>query len=691
MAKDLSKIRNIGICAHIDAGKTTLTERVLYFAGRIYKIGEVHDGTAVMDYLQEEQQRGITITSAATRLEWDKHSINLIDTPGHVDFTIEVERSLRVLDGAVAVFCGVGGVEAQSETVWNQADRYNVPRICFVNKMDRMGADFEMVLSEIATRLNSNPVCVQLPIGYGENYRGQIDLVSQKAYYYKPTDIATEIRTEEIPSALLEEASLARSEMIEKIAEFDDNLMEKYLADVPVSQAEIIAAIRIGTISGKLHPVLCGSALKHMGVRPLLDAVICYLPSPLDVPPVVGHESLNSDKKLQRKCDPDEPFSALVFKITSDSHGDLNFARIYSGTLKAGTRVLNSTQDRKENISRIWEMHAKQRNPRKEASAGDIVAFVGLRNSLTGDTLCDSKHPIVLEKMDFPEPVISMSIEPRTNADKQQLIDALDVLKREDPSFQYSYNAETGQTVISGMGELHLEIVKNKMVRDLKLEIRVGRPRVAYKETILGSATVESKVDRQIGGRGQFAVVKLRVEAFSPEGDEDPIVFVNELHGDVIPSHFIPSIEEGIRDAATSGTLAGYPMQNIKASLIDAHDHPVDSSEMAFHQAAVKAFNEAVEQANPVFLEPIMSLSVSTPEEYLGAITGDLAARRAIITGQNQRGKYRVITAQAPLAEMFGYSTQLRSLSQGRASGSMEPSSYSPAPARVGEKMLRFV
>ncbi len=691
MAKDLSKIRNIGICAHIDAGKTTVTERVLYFAGRTYKIGEVHNGTAVMDYLEEEQQRGITITSAATRLEWAKHTVNLIDTPGHVDFTIEVERSLRVLDGMVAVFCGVGGVEAQSETVWHQADRYKVPRICFINKMDRMGADFEMVVGEISSRLSGNPVCLQLPIGSGEEHQGQIDLITQKAYYYDPAEVATDIRTGEIPAELLDEASLARGEMIEKIAEFNDGLMEKYLADEPVSEADIISAIRTGTIAGKIHPVLCGSALKHMGVRPLLDAVVRYLPSPLDVPPVIGHESLKSDVELQRKCDPAEPFSALVFKIASDSHGDLNFARIYSGTLKAGTRVLNSTQDRKENISRIWEMHAKQRNPREEASAGDIVAFVGLRNCLTGDTLCDTKHPIVLEKLDFPEPVISMSIEPRTNADKQQLIDALEIMKREDPSFHYSYDAETGQTVISGMGELHLEIVKNKMVRDLKLEIRVGKPRVAYKETILGSATVEARVDRQVGGRGQFAVVKLRVESFTPQGEEDPIAFVNELHSDVIPGNYIPAIEEGVRDAATSGTLAGYPMQNIRATLVDAKDHPVDSSEPVFHHAAVMAFNEAVEKANPVFLEPIMSLSVSTPEEYLGAITGDLASRRAIITGQEQRGKYKQITAQAPLAEMFGYSTQLRSLSQGRASGSMEPSSYAPAPAHVGEKLLRFV
>jgi len=690
MAKDLRTIRNIGICAHIDAGKTTVTERVLYFAGRTYKIGEVHDGTAVMDYLEEEQERGITITSAATRLQWQDHTVNLIDTPGHVDFTIEVERSLRVLDGAVAVFCSVGGVEAQSETVWHQADRYNVPRICFINKMDRMGADFEMVVDEIASRLAGNPVCLQLPVGAGEEHRGQIDLLAMKMFAYDQADVATDIRTEEIPQGLIERATQARHEMIEKIVEADDSLMEKYLADEEISEQELIAAIRVGTIAGKLHPVLCGSALKHVGVQPLLDAIIRYLPSPLDVPPVVGHESLTSDKELERKCDPAEPFSALVFKITSDSHGDLNFARIYSGTIKAGTRVFNSTQGRKENLSRIWEMHAKQRNARDEASAGDIVAFVGLRNSITGDTLCDTKAPIVLEKLDFPEPVISMSIEPRTNADKQDLIDALDVLKREDPSFRYSYDAETGQTVISGMGELHLEIVRNKMVRDLKLEIKVGKPRVAYKETVLGSAEASITVDRQLGGRGQFAKVKLRVESFTPADEEASIAFVNELHGDQVSSQFLHAIEEGVRDAATSGTLAGYPMRNVKISLIGVKEHPVDSSEMAFAQAAVMAFNDAAQRANPVFLEPIMSLSVSTPDDYLGAITGDLAARRAVITGQAPRGKYREITAKVPLAEMFGYATQVRSLSQGRASSSMEPDSYAPAPAHVAEKIMQF-
>ncbi|MBN1554192.1 MAG: elongation factor G [Phycisphaerae bacterium] len=691
MAKDLETIRNIGICAHIDAGKTTVTERILYFAGRTYKIGEVHDGTAVMDYLEEEQQRGITITSAATTLHWRDHTINLIDTPGHVDFTIEVERSLRVLDGAVAVFCAVGGVEAQSETVWRQADRYHVPRLCFVNKMDRLGADFEMVVAQIASRLNGRPVCLQIPMGAGDDFRGEIDLIRQKAYFYDPAEVATTLRVEDIPAEYADEAELARHEMIEKAVECDDALMETYLAEEPLTEEQIIAALRAGTLSGKMHPVLCGSALKHMGVQALLDKVVTLLPSPLDVPPVAGHESLTSDKELIRHADPDEPFSALVFKITSDTHGDLNFLRVYSGTLKAGTRVLNSTQDRKENISRLWEMHAKQRLTRDEARAGDIVAVVGLRGALTGDTLCDTRHPIVLEKLDLPDPVISMSIEPRTNADKQAMVDALNILRREDPSFQYSHHEETGQTVISGMGELHLEIVKNKIVRDLGLEVRVGKPRVSYKETILGSAEAEGRFIRQTGGRGQYGVVTLRVESHHPAEGEPTILFEDLTKGGVIPKQYIPAVAEGVRDAATSGPLAGYPMQNIKVTLLDGKDHPVDSSEIAFHQAGVLAFNQAVEQANPVFLEPIMRLSISTPEEYLGAITGDISARRGVVKANEPRGKYRVVTAEAPLAELFGYSTQLRSLSQGRAGGTMEPLMYAPAPAHVADQILRYV
>ena len=677
--------------AHIDAGKTTTTERILYFAGRTYKIGEVHDGTAVMDYLIEEQQRGITITSAATTLQWAGCTINLIDTPGHVDFTIEVERSLRVLDGAVMVFCGVGGVEAQSETVWHQADRYHVPRLCFINKMDRLGADFEMVVDEIAARLHGNPIVLQLPIGVGDDFRGQIDLIDRKAYFYDPAEIATTLREAEIPPEYAEAVELARGEMLEKAAEFDDHLMAKYLHDADATADEIRAAVRKGTLTCKLHPVLCGSALKHMGVCPLLDAVVAYLPSPLDVPPVAGPESLGGTKQVERGADPDEPFSALVFKVISDQHGDLGFIRIYSGTLKSGTRVMNSTQNRKEIISRIWEMHAKQRLRRDVAVAGDIIAVVGLKKSLTGDTLCDTRHPIVLEQLDFPEPVITMSIEPRTNADKARLGEALNILRREDPSFQYRYDADTGQTTISGMGELHLEIVKNKLVRDLGLDVRVGRPSVAYRETILGSAEAEGRFIRQTGGRGQYGVVMLRVEAHTPDGGQEPITFEDATKGGPIPREYVASVEQGVRDAACSGPQAGYPMLNVKATLLDGKHHPVDSSDLAFQQAGAIAFNEAVERANPVFLEPIMRLQVTTPQEYLGAVTGDLNRRRAEVRQMDQRGQYRVLHAEAPLAEMFGYSTELRSLTQGRATHTMEPHSYAPAPPQVAQRILRYV
>lgn len=678
--------------AHIDAGKTTLTERVLYFAGRTYKIGEVHEGTAVMDYLPEEQRRGITITSAATTLTWRDHTINLIDTPGHVDFTIEVERSLRVLDGAVAIFCSVGGVEAQSETVWRQADRYHVPRICFVNKMDRPGADFEMVVEEIAARLRADPIVLQLPIGSCEDFQGQVDLIRRKAYYYDPDEIATKLRVEEVPAEMNEQVELARHKMIEQAADCDEAMMEKYLRDESsLTEADLIAAIRHGTLSMKVEPVLCGSALKHMGVRPLLNAVVDFLPSPEDVPPVGGRASVRSDQQLYRHADPDEPMSALVFKITSDQHGDLNFIRLYSGSLKAGTRVLNSTQDRKEIVSRIWEMHAKQRTSREIAIAGDIVAVVGLKHSLTGDTLCDTRHSIILERLDFPEPVITMSIEPRTNADKQRLADALNTLKREDPSFKCQYNGETGQTTISGMGELHLEIVKNKLLRDMGLEVRVGRPKVAYKETIRSSAQAEGRFIRQTGGRGQYGVVELKVEPFRPKPGEDSIAFADATKGGAVPRQYISAVEQGVRDSASAGPLAGYPMQNIKATLLDGKHHPVDSSEIAFEQAAVIAFGEAVTKAEPVFLEPIMHLEVTTPEQYIGAVTGDLNARRAEIQRLDQRGHYRILEAKTPLAEMFGYATRLRSITQGRATSTMEPDSYAPAPAHVAEAILRYV
>jgi len=677
--------------AHIDAGKTTVTERILYFAGRTHKIGEVHDGTAVMDYLTEEQQRGITITSAATTLTWNKHTINLIDTPGHVDFTIEVERSLRVLDGAVMVFCAVGGVEAQSETVWRQADRYHVPRLCFINKLDRIGADFEMAVSEIEARLHGNAAPLQLPIGAGDDFCGQLDLIRRKAYFYSPADIATTLREEDIPEEHADLAEAARHDLLEKAAEYDDDLMEKFIHDQEIGADEIVAAVRRGTLTGQLHPVLCGSALRHMGVRPLLDAAVSYLPSPLDLPPVEGPTDLKGKKQSRRSASPDEPFSALVFKITSDQHGDLSFIRVYSGTLKAGTRVLNSTQNKKEAVTRIWEMHAKQRIRRDEASAGDIVAVVGLKHSLTGDTLCNPREPIVLERLDLPEPVITMAIEPRTNADKPRLGEALSTLRREDPSFQYQYNSETGQTTISGMGELHLEIIKNKLVRDIGVDVHVGRPRVAYKETILARAEAEGRFIRQTGGRGQYGVVVLRVEPYKPPPGDDGIDFVDDTKGGVIPREYIAPVGSGVRDAAAGGPLAGYPMLNIRVTLLDGKHHPVDSSDLAFQRAGAIAFDKAVSKAKPVFLEPIMWLQITTPQEYLGAVTGDLNRRRADVSEMTHRGKYRLLFAEAPLAEMFGYSTRLRSLSQGRATYTMEPHSYAPAPPQVAEKILRCV
>ncbi|MBS3821568.1 MAG: elongation factor G, partial [Phycisphaerae bacterium] len=567
------------------------------------------------------------------------------------------------------------------------------PRVCFINKMDRLGADFEIVVEELRTRLHANPALIQIPMGAGDDYQGQINLIHRKAYFYDEADVATTVREEEIPDQYAAQAAVARQELIDLASDYDDGLMEQALVDGydAVEPGGLIRGIRKGTLARQLHPVLCGSALKHMGIQALLDAVVDFLPGPPEAPPVHGHLDLASDEVVIRECDPHGPLSALVFKISSDSHGDLNFARIYSGTLEAGSRVLNSTQGKKENISRIWRMHAKQREALDEAFAGDIVAVVGMKNALTGDTLCDTKDPVVLERLEFPDPVISMSIEPRTNADKQPLAEALHTLQREDPSFKYTHDQETGQTVISGMGELHLEIVKNKLVRDLGLEVRVGKPRVAYKETVLGSAEAEASFVRQTGGRGQYAVVTMRVEAWEPENRDEPIAFEDATKGGVISKEFIPAVRQGVMDSSTSGPLAGYPMLNVKATLLDGKEHPVDSSDVAFSQAGSMAFQQAAEQAKAVFLEPIMRVSVSTPEEYLGAVTGDLTARRAIIRNQETRGKYRVLSAEAPLAEMFGYETQLRSLTQGRGNSTMEPHSYAPAPQQVAERILRYV
>ena len=677
--------------AHIDAGKTTVSERILYFTGKTYKIGEVHNGTAVMDYLIEEQQRGITITSAATTCPWRGHTINLIDTPGHVDFTIEVERSLRVLDGAVAVFCAVGGVEAQTETVWRQADKYHVPRLCFINKLDRIGADFPRVVEEIRHRLHSQPVIVQLPMGYGADFAGQIDLIDQKAYFYTPTDVATELDIREIPAEYADAAEIARLELIEAVASVDDHLMEKFVHEQPISADDLRGAVRRAVCANKVQPVLCGSALKHNGIQLLLDAVVDFLPSPTDLPPIMGHESLTSDKEVVRHPDPDEPFCGLVFKIISDQHGDLYFTRIYSGTLPAGTRVMNPVRDKKENVSRIWEMNAKQRQPREQALPGDIVALIGCKYSLTGDTLCDIRHPIVLEKMEFPETVISMSIEPRSSADKTKLMDALAMLRREDPTFASRYDTETGQTLISGMGELHLEIIRNKIIRDLGVDVHVGKPRVAYKETIRGSAEAEGRFIRQTGGRGQYGVVVVRVEPFEPALGEDPVEILNALVGESIPRQYVPAIETGIRDASKSGFIAGYPMSNVRVTMLDGSHHPVDSSDLAFEQAGAMAFEAAVAKADPVFMEPIMSLQVVTPEEFLGAVTGDLNSRRAEIVNMSLRHNMRVVDAKVPLAEVFGYSTGLRSLSQGRATSTMEPSHYAIVPQHVADGLMKYV
>jgi len=700
MATDLSRLRNIGICAHIDAGKTTVTERILYYTGQSHKIGEVHEGTATMDFLQEEQERGITIQSAATTCPWVyndvDYKINLIDTPGHVDFTIEVERSLRVLDGAVAVFDGKEGVEAQSETVWRQADRYGVPRMCFINKMDKLGADFDYSFKTIKERLGANPIALQIPIGHGDDLEGIIDLFDLKAYFFKG-EKGEQVEEGEIPENLRDDAEMWRSELVEKAAELDDSLMEKYLEDADaITVPEIKAAIRKGTIGLECNPVLCGSALKNIGVQRLINAVIDFLPNPTEVPPIEGVDPRDPETKLLRPHDKDAPFSALVFKVVNDTHGDLTYCRIYSGTLPKGTRVLNPGNNKKENVSRIFEMHAKDREALEEVSCGGIVALIGLKNSFTGDTICDPDNPVILERMTFPEPVISMSIEPNTADDKKKLGDALQTIRREDPSFRSQYNDETGETIISGMGELHLEIIKNKLVRDMKVGVTVGKPRVSYRETILGTAAdVRGLFKKQTGGRGQFGDAVLTVspvtEAEAEEQElkyKDGVVFVDKITGGVIPREYIPSVEYGVRQAAMSGVLGGYPLINIKVELVFGSYHDVDSSQVAFEQAGSLAFREAVMKAKPALLEPIMKLSVTTPDEYFGTVSGDIASRRGHIVDSEMRGVVRVITAEVPLSEMFGYTTTLRSMTQGRATSSMEPAEYRVMPDSLKDAVL---
>jgi elongation factor G len=711
MARDMTKIRNIGIAAHIDAGKTTVSERVLYYTGKIHKMGEVHEGTAVMDFDEEEQKRGITINSAATTCPWPRngevYTINLIDTPGHVDFTAEVERSLRVLDGAVAVFDGKEGVEAQSETVWRQATKYKVPRVCFINKMDKIGADFDFSFNSIIERLGAPAVAVQIPIGQAGTFTGIMDLVRGVATYYNLKDDKDKGKTmieKPIPEEEKERFHKWRQILEEKAAELDDDLTEKFLNGTPLTEQEIRTAMRKGTIAFKCHPVFCGSALKYVGVQRLLDGVIDYLPAPTDMPPIHGHDLKDPDKIIERKLTSEEPFCGLAFKIVSDQHGDLTYVRVYSGKLERGSRVFNSTRNKRENISRMFQMHAADRNPIEVAEAGDIVACIGVKDALTGDTLCDGDHPIILEKPTFPEPVISMSIEPKTAADKQKLGEALTTLKREDPTFQASYDEETGQTIIAGMGELHLEILRMRLTRDHKVDVIVGKPKVAYKETITKSAIgIRGKHVKQSGGRGQFGDCTINLEPFNgngPDGKpldaetlkklgwEDGIAFENKIFGGTIPKEYIPSVEYGVRMAAKTGVLASYPLINAKVTLTDGSYHQVDSSQIAFELAGQIAFKDACKVAGVTLLEPIMKVVVTTPEDFVGNVTGDLNRRRGLIVNSEQRGNTRVVDAEVPLSEMFGYTTELRSMSTGRASSVMEPLKYSPVPNSVKNAIL---
>lgn len=685
----LEKTRNIGIMAHIDAGKTTTTERILYYTGRIHRMGEVHEGSATMDFLPQERERGITITSAATTCFWRGHRINIIDTPGHVDFTVEVERSLRVLDGAIALFCAVGGVEPQSETVWRQANKYRVPRIAFVNKMDRVGADFFNVVNMIRERLGANPVPIQLPMGQGELFTGIIDLIKMKAVVYKEETLGATWEEFDIPRELRDMAVEYRTKMLEAVSEFDDTLLVKYLDGEEISEEEIKSAIRKATLEFKIVPVLCGSAFKNKGIQRLLDAVVDYLPSPLDINngQILGHHPFKDDRVVRLVSD-DEKFTALAFKIMTDPYvGKLTFIRIYSGTLKAGSYVYNSTQGKKERVGRILRMHANHREDVEEAYAGDIVALVGLKVTKTGDTLCSEDDPILLEKMDFPEPVISVAIEPKTKADQDKLGEALSKLMDEDPTFRVTVDEETGQTLISGMGELHLEIIVDRLKREFRVEANIGKPQVAYKETIRKKARAEGKFIRQTGGRGQYGHVWIEIEPNRGKGYE----FIDAIVGGVVPKEFIPAVDQGIREAMQNGIIAGYPVVDVKVTLFDGSYHEVDSSDLAFKIAASIAFKEAAKQAEPVLLEPIMEIEVVTPEEYLGDVIGDLNSRRGRIEGINMRKDGQVVKALVPLAEMFGYATRLRSLTQGRAIYTMQFHHYEEVPQQIADIIIEKV
>ena len=686
----LEKVRNIGIMAHIDAGKTTVSERILYYAGKTYKMGEVHDGTAVMGYLEEEQKRGITITSAATKCPWKDFEINLIDTPGHIDFTAEVERSLRVLDGAVAVFDSSEGVQAQSETVWRQGQKYGLPCLCFINKMDKTGADFEMSVQSIHDKLLANPVAVQIPMGAEDSFAGIIDLILMKAVFYEVAEMGVKFTETDIPTEYVEKARKWRSRMVEAAAEHDEELMAAFVNDEPAGEQIIRRAIRKGTLASKLHPVFVGSALKYIGVQRLLDGVAAYLPSPLDKPVIKGHKPDDETKEVAVKCDPDGSLVALAFKITGDTHGDLYFLRIYQGHLKSGSRVLNPNRDKKENITRLFEMHANERKLIDLAQAGDIVAAVGLKETLTGDTLCDAKKPVVLPSITFPQTVITMSIEPRSAAERAKLADAMEMLRREDPTFSYRIDPDTGQTVISGMGELHLEILQHKLVKERRVDVRVGKPRVAYKETITRTARAEGKFVHQSGGRGQYGHVILEVEPLmTADGHwESRIGFAADVPSDKIPREYIGSVERGVRESAGNGVLAGYTVIGVKATVVDGSHHSVDSSELAFEQAAAFAFERALKEAGPVLLEPVMRVQAVVPDSYLGAVQADLLSKRGLITDCRVHGNARVVDAKVPLVELFGYSSDIRSLTAGRGSFTMEPLTYERVPDQVAQGIL---
>ncbi|HET9691553.1 MAG TPA: elongation factor G [Acidimicrobiales bacterium] len=687
----LAKTRNIGIMAHIDAGKTTTTERILFYTGINYKIGEVHEGAATMDWMVQEQERGITITSAATTCEWNGTRINIIDTPGHVDFTVEVERSLRVLDGAVAVFDAVAGVEPQTETVWRQADKYNVPRMCFVNKMDRIGADFYRCVDMIKDRLDATVAVVQLPIGSESQFAGVVDLINMKALIWPlEANKGDAFDVVEIPADLAEQADAYRTELVDVLSNFDDDLTEKYLGEEEITADDIRRALRTATIAGNVVPVLCGSAFKNKGVQPMLDAVVDFLPSPLDIPPTKGMD-MKGIEELDRPTSDDAPFSALAFKIATDpqSGGKLTYVRVYSGKLSKGDAILNSTKDRKERAGRILQMHANHREDREVAFAGDIIALVGMKQTTTGDTLCDPTAPIVLESLDFPEPVIHVAVEPKTKADQDKLSKALFSLSEEDPTFQVRSDEETNQTIIGGMGELHLEVLVDRMLREFRVDANVGKPQVAYRETIRDKVEkVETRYIRQTGGKGQYGHVVLTLEPTGPGGGYE---FVDKITGGIIPKEYIPSVDAGIQDAMQSGVLAGYPTVDVRAILTFGSYHDVDSSEMAFKIAGSMCYKEAARKAHPVLLEPIMQVEVVTPEDYMGDVIGNLSSRRGKVGGMDQRGSNQVVRAEVPLAEMFGYATDLRSRTQGRATYTMQFGSYQEVPQSVAEEIIKRV